>query len=144
MLRLHVTFFAKECIKCSMYTLCIRAGLNSEKFLDILLLTLHVSCASLMPVFSMELWSCFSVHMICQLTDLSESRVSCHNRILGGQPYLNQRKQIMPPPILLLAPPDFLTLLQILAKRREKLLGVTPIPKFIGSTTLAYHTQTYV
>ena len=76
-------FFAKECIKCSMYTLCIRAGLNSEKFLDLLLLTLHVSCASLMPVFSMELWSCFSVHMICHLTDLSESGVSWHHRILA-------------------------------------------------------------
>ena len=116
MLRLHVTFFAKECIKCSMYTLCIRAGLNSEKFLDLLLLTLHVSCASLMPVFSMELWSCFSVHMICQLTDLLESGVLWHQQILAdcSQPYLNQRKQIMPPsPILLLAPPDFQTLLQI-------------------------------
>ena len=48
------------------------------------------------------------------------------------------------PSPLVIAPLNFQTLLQILAKRREKLLGVTPIPKFIGSTTLAYHTQTYV
>ena len=56
----------------------------------------------------------------------------------------SEKADYAPPPILLLAPADFQTLLQILAKRREKLLGVTPIPKFIGSTTLAYHTQTYV